>query len=80
MDPVRIRPDPETVDPVEIRIRPDPECLDPAGIRIRPDPGFVLKMFPTMTLSIKRMLGCQHLTTVYECERKFNHIELKMRL
>jgi len=37
VDPVRIRPDPETVDPVEIRIRPDPECLDPAGIPIRPD-------------------------------------------
>jgi len=26
VDPVRIRPDPETVDPVEIRIQPDPEC------------------------------------------------------
>jgi len=36
VDPVQIRPDPETVDPVEIRIRPD--ILDPAGIRIRPDP------------------------------------------
>ena len=38
VDPVRIRMDPETVDPVEIRIRSDPECRDPAGIRIRPDP------------------------------------------
>ena len=38
VDPVRIRPDPETVDPVEIRIRPDPECRDPTRIRIQPDP------------------------------------------
>ena len=43
VDPVWIRMDPETVDPVEIRIRPDTDCLDPAGIRIRlgpksPDP------------------------------------------
>ena len=76
---IRIRPDPKSLDPVRIRIRPDPAGSkitgsgwdpDPAGSlvgsgsgRIRPDPGFVLKMFPTMTLSIKRMLGCQHLTT-----------------
>jgi len=29
VDPVRIRSDPETVDPVEIRIRPDPKSPDP---------------------------------------------------
>jgi len=35
VDSVRIQPDPETVDLVEIRIRPYPECLDLAGIQIR---------------------------------------------
>ena len=47
VDPVRIRPDPETVDPVEIRIRPEAGSrmsgsgsgrIQNLRIRIQPDP------------------------------------------
>ena len=64
------------VDPVWIPIRPDPKSLDP-------DPAgswFCTENVSNNDTEHKEDAWLSTFNNRYECERKFNHIELKMRL